>query len=232
MPAVAAIAGVVCVGPTAPHAASIPAGDVLRIATHHEPSSPAGVLAGIRFGAAEMDHTARLVGREVQVVVAAEDQDVNARIETSSAAVSIAVAGSRATAGGSPCRLHLRPTAAERRATLDGWRGATQAPAPRAQVVEWHPTLVKFGAAQLNERFTRATAAPMDADVWVGWLAVKALAEALLRNTNDDLCGTLRRQALDGHKGEPLRFDQASGRLRQPLYIATPTTVLAEVETP
>lgn len=203
----------------------------LRIAIVHEPSSPPGVLAGIRFGTAEVGHTARLVGRELRVVPPAADRDAQARIETSRDGVSIA-SSARGGTGRSSCRLHLRPSEQERRAALDGWRPSAATAPPGARVVEWHPTLVKFGAAQLNERFARATRSPMSADAWIGWLAVKALGDAMLRTTNADLCGTLRRRPLDGHKGQPLRFDDATGRLRQPLYIATETTVLAEVSAP
>jgi hypothetical protein len=207
---------------------SAEADQVLRIATHHEPSSPGGVLAGIRFGTAEVVHTARLVGREVEVAPQTEARPAPAHIHTSSDEVSIS--GRSGATGDASCRLQLRPTIAQREAALArGLAAASELP-PGARVVEWHPTLVRFGAAQLNERFTRATQQPMDADAWVGWLAVKALAEAMLRTSNGDLCATLRRQALDGHKGETLRFDAVSGRLRQPLYIATPATVHAEIE--
>jgi hypothetical protein len=225
---VAALAGAWAIGPAA---LAAPAGEILRIAVVEQPSSPAGVSAGIRFGAEEVAHTARLLGREVQVVPSADAGDADARIETSSNAVSIS-ASPHGDAGGAPCRLHLRPTGAERRAAFERWRDTAPSAPHDAALVEWHPTLVKYGAAQLNERFSRATAAPMDADAWAGWIAVKALGEAMLRATSSDLCGTLRRQALDGHKGQPLRFDEASGRLRQPLYIATPATVLDEVAAP
>jgi hypothetical protein len=227
----AAVTGLLWMPADGPPAVVLHDAGVVRFATLHEPSSPAAVIAGVRFGTDEVAHTARLIGREVQVVPSAEAGDEYARIETSLNVVSIVVE-SHGHAGGAPCRLHLRPTDEERRAALDRWRAAVPDAPADARVVEWHPALVKYGAAQLNERFTRATTGRMDAEAWLGWIAVKALGEAMLRTTNDDLCGTLRRQALDGHKGEPLRFDEASGRLRQPLYVATAATVLAEVTVP
>lgn len=228
---VAAVAGLAWTPAHGPQVRMTQDAGILRIAVVHAASSPAGVIAGVRFGTDEVAHTARLIGREVQVVPSAEAADADARIETSLHVVSIVVE-SRTDAGGAPCRLHLRPSDEERRAVLGRWRASVPDAPADARVVEWHPTLVKYGAGQLNQRFTRATQGRMDAETWTGWIAVKALGEAMLRTTNEDLCGRLRRQALDGHKGQPLRFDEATGRLRQPLYVATTDKVLDEVAAP
>jgi len=76
--------------------------------------------------------------------------------------------------------------------------------------VAWHPRLTKFGAGELNERFQRDTKHAMDDQAWLGWVAVKIVAEAMLRNRE---IGKIK---VDGHKGVPLYFrDQ---QLVQPLY--------------
>ena len=90
--------------------------------------------------------------------------------------------------------------------------GVTLPPAPnRAVPVAWHHSLKKYGAAQLNARFKTATARDMDEDAWFGWLAVKLIVEAALRNQ------PLAKILTDGHKGAPLHFE--TSRLEQPLYV-------------
>ncbi|MDQ3995817.1 MAG: hypothetical protein M3303_02230 [Gemmatimonadota bacterium] len=91
----------------------------------------------------------------------------------------------------------------------------------------WHHTLSRFGAAQLNERFRRRFALEMESTAWAGWMAMKILAEAALRGRSVgaiDLARYLARPdaRFDGHKGEPLSVDRASGELRQPLYVLQP----------
>jgi len=100
----------------------------------------------------------------------------------------------------------------------------------------WHPSLERYGAAQLNERFRRRTGRDMDAADWAGWFAIKVVAEAALRANSTD-AGALvvwllgPRARFDGHKGAPLYFD-ADRRLIQPRYRLTDsslTDVAAEV---
>jgi hypothetical protein len=79
--------------------------------------------------------------------------------------------------------------------------------------VAWHPRLTKFGAGELNERFARETKHEMDEQAWLGWVVVKIVAEAMLRNRE------IAKIKVDGHKGVPLYFD-AGGQLVQPLYDA------------
>jgi hypothetical protein len=85
---------------------------------------------------------------------------------------------------------------------------------------EWQPVLERFGAGELNERFRRKAGRSMTADAWCGWVAMKAIAEAALhaRSTAPgDVADALRVLRFDGHKGEPLYFDDRQ-RLVQPLY--------------
>jgi ABC-type branched-subunit amino acid transport system substrate-binding protein len=98
---------------------------------------------------------------------------------------------------------------------------AARRPAPgAARVVDWDPRLERFGAAQLNERYARRFGGGMDEAAWAAWFALKAVHEAGLRAGGED-AASLRRAllalAFDGHKGVPLRFDEA-GPLVQPRY--------------
>lgn len=82
-------------------------------------------------------------------------------------------------------------------------------PAQKGKVA-WHPRLTKFGAGELNERFLKETKHPMDEQAWLGWVAVKIVAESMFRGRE------ITRIRIDGHKGVPLYFQD--GRLVQPLY--------------
>ena len=90
--------------------------------------------------------------------------------------------------------------------------------------VLWHAALVRFGAAQLNDRFEREFASAPHSQDWAGWMGIKLLWEALLRTGNTEpsalaafLAGD--RAHFDGHKGEPLGFDADTHQLLQPLYL-------------
>ena len=103
----------------------------------------------------------------------------------------------------------------------------------RLHLDEWHPSLSRFGAGELNERFERyasrhggtrsgrdgAGPSAMDGDVWAGWFAVKVAAESALRGiqTQDQLTQP-DGPRYDGHKGVALLFDPA-GVLQQPVFI-------------
>ena len=86
----------------------------------------------------------------------------------------------------------------------------------------WHHRLERFGAAQLNDRFRAAGIAPDD-QAWLGWFAVKLSWEAAVRGRSP---AELR---YDGHKGMPLRFNDA-GVLLQPLYEVAGDQVVREVK--
>jgi len=93
-------------------------------------------------------------------------------------------------------------------------------PAPDLADAGPQAALERFGAAQLNDRYRAATGHPMSGDVWLGWFAMKVLAESALRSRSvaaADLVGYLARGSFDGHKGSPLTFDSRR-RLQQPLY--------------
>ncbi len=81
-----------------------------------------------------------------------------------------------------------------------------------ARIVAWHPSLRRFGAGELNERFAKPTGTAMDEDAWLGWVAVKLGFESMLRGR------ALGESRIDGHKGVMLRFDESCS-LQQPLYV-------------
>ena len=139
------------------------------------PREQVSLWRGIRFGAEEAKHTAKLLGRDFELV-------------TGPAATTIHGPVVIITANGKTFRISPREKAA------------------------WHPSLKKFGAGELNERFLRETKHPMDEAAWLGWVAVKIAAEAALRGQD---IGKIK---IDGHKGVPLKFD-AAGNLIQPLYV-------------
>jgi hypothetical protein len=105
-----------------------------------------------------------------------------------------------------------------------------------ANLVAWDPSLERFGAAQLNDRYRRRFNDEMDERAWAGWMSVKILVDAVLRLGNKDPCALERfllgaNASFDGHKGVPLSFDSDTRELVQPLFqprlSGEPVTVLA-----
>lgn len=87
----------------------------------------------------------------------------------------------------------------------------------------WSPDLVRFGAAQLNDRFRArfGADAAMRGPAWAGWFAAKIVVEATLRARAQDpaaLGDVLRLARFDGHQGAPLAF-APGGELLPPLHI-------------
>ena len=88
----------------------------------------------------------------------------------------------------------------------------------------WHPALDRFGADQLNQRFTRRFGRAMDDAAWAGWFAVKAVADGAMRSNAADAAALAAylasgRAEVDGQKGWPLSFRPWDHQLRQPLYL-------------
>jgi hypothetical protein len=138
------------------------------------PRQHASLWRGLEFGAREAKHTARLLGRDFQLVTTPSPVIIRGPVVTITAA------------------------------------GRTYRLSPASKKA-WLPSLQKFGAGELNERFLRETRHPMDEAAWLGWMAVKIAAEAALRNQD------IGKVKVDGHKGVALRFD-AKGQLVQALY--------------
>lgn len=174
-------------------------------------SGAAPALAeGVGFGLLEASRAMTLLGHRLELAP--------------SAALTIA-ADASIEAGGTS--FHLRPDDDVIDATIARAREAG-ASSSSASVVVWHHSLARYGASELNERFTKETGRRMTPLNWLGWIAVKIIAEASLRGGPDDAAGAMARARFDGHKGEALSFARDTRRLRQPLYVidASRDTVL------
>jgi ABC-type branched-subunit amino acid transport system substrate-binding protein len=90
--------------------------------------------------------------------------------------------------------------------------------------VLWAPTLERYGASQINDRFRAKYRMGMDGNAWAGWVAVKIAAESALRAGSAQpaaIRSYLESSAttFDAHKGWPLSFRASDHQLRQPLYV-------------
>ncbi len=202
--------------------------DVLRITVQKTAEGlwVAAAESGVRFGVSEAAHTAGLLGRHVEL---------DARATTDQSTVVIGANTISIAAGEDPaCQFRIDPSFERRQRAVAVWNAQSDGAAATAdaalEALAWHPQLSRFGADELNERFRRATGGRMTSPEWLGWVAVKALAEAFLRaEPGTALCGSLRSVRFDGHKGRPIRFDGAR-ELQQTLVIARDGKMLAEVD--
>jgi len=97
----------------------------------------------------------------------------------------------------------------------------------------WHWAWERNGAPQVNKRFRKQAKRHMSGYDWSGWLAVKVIAEALLRNEAKDFSSLVKyirgdEIALDGSKGYQLNFRKWNNQLRQPIFLTTPNWVVAQ----
>jgi len=214
------------------------------VLVQHQSAPRSDVEAGLRFGGAEAQHTLRLLGRELRLVPPSASHPVGqtagggigeAAIHTEGEAVWLLLTGAppaHPNVKADVCRFDISVPPKRRAAVRAAWltRAAVQGD-DHVRVVEWHPALRKSGAAQLNERYTRATGVPMTAGAWLAWAAVKVVAEASIRKAVDEsTCDAVTKLELDGHKGHPLRFDAETRELRQPLYVVRGDDLLAEID--
>jgi len=184
----------------------------LRVASIVEPGQRS-LATGVAFGAAEAERSATLFGWRVE----------HAPWSSKSDGVDALVSGSRAPAGMTMpvlCTV-CGPERASNVLSLAACASSEER-AENRRVVVWHPSLERFGAEQLNARFTAFARMPMDGDAWMGWFALKVIVETTLRVGSTDadrMLAYMRRPTtgFDGHKGMPLRFDER-GQLVQPLY--------------
>jgi hypothetical protein len=114
--------------------------------------------------------------------------------------------------------FHLLPLLA----AMDGAQHPKPESSNRASLVAWSSSLERFGAAQLNERYRKRFRLEMDEYAWAGWMSIKILLDAVLKEGTADRC-TLEKFLItgarfDGHKGVPLFFDPQSRELVQPLF--------------
>ena len=101
----------------------------------------------------------------------------------------------------------------------DGTKVAAADGCEHGRLQAWHPTLVRYGAGELNERFERHTGRQMSSGAWAAWAAIKIAMEAALRADSPapGIAAALRRLTFDAHKGRALSFDETQ-RLVQPMY--------------
>jgi ABC-type branched-subunit amino acid transport system substrate-binding protein len=132
--------------------------------------------------------------------------------------------------------FHVASGPRDRRATLERWKAREAAAAAgEVEIADWHPSLQRFGAEQLNQRYLERFGSPMEPLAWTSWAAVKAAAEAALRGAGvseqapADLSRRLATLGFDGHKGARLRFRPDDHHLQQPLYVVAGGRVLAEI---
>ncbi|HEU0052517.1 MAG TPA: ABC transporter substrate-binding protein [Longimicrobium sp.] len=229
-------------------AAAAQAVDTLRIglvvpAALDTASDAARAVDGVRFGVEEADRSARLFGRavvlvedgdaeplvedgRVQAIVGGVDGEGCERaMETASrrGVVFVNVGCADDTLRGAGCARDAFHVAASERMMAD----ARKAAGAEGEVLLWHPSLSRFGAEQLMDRYRARFGRAMTSPAWAGWFAAKALSEASLRARSTDparLIAYLERDdtRIDGHKGRPLSFRAWDHQLRQPLYLAAP----------
>jgi hypothetical protein len=182
------------------------------------------VEEGVKFGISEARRTARLLDREVTLHPMREQSgEPDFTVSAGPERVTVRPRGTP------PCIFDIRVRRERRAAAFARWTsgeacsGCPDAPrrSSAVRILEWHPTLDRFGASELNERFRRSTGSSMTAPAWLGWVAVKASVETALRSGVSLDCDTLARARFDGHKGRPLTFDRLTRELVQPLYIVS-----------
>lgn len=216
--------------------------------------SPQAVVRGVQLGVEEAARTGELMGRGIvlamsDVVESAGAADRTAAViggydEPSARALARAAeeigcvfinVGCRANAlRGEGCARNMFHVEASDRMYADALAARGDDAARATEAVLWHPSLERFGAAQLNDRFRARFGAQMDGAAWAGWMAVKVLWEASLRARTAEGAGIrayLEREStqFDGHKGWPLSFRPWDHQLRQPLYLVADARVAGEV---
>lgn len=180
---------------------------------------------GARLGAEEAGRTAELLGARFELVAGGTDVQVLVGEAPPAEEPGVPFFVTRSM-DGPPRRnvFHVASSPEERRKAL-----ARFGPAPEgARVVDWHPSLSRFGAEQLNQRFETRFGSRMDEAAWASWMAVMIAAELVLRSPDPgNLSSRLERLRFDGHKGARLWF--WGRRLVQPLYVVAGDQVLGEV---
>jgi len=179
---------------------------------------------GISLGLADVAKAAAIIGATLDVQHVHGDQPASPPVGAPAVEVVASQVDPGEDAAEAALRIHTAPLRDWR---PDAWSVASrhaddaeQPVVPQAKgASDWHPRLVRDGAGQLNERFTRHAGVPMDSAAWRGWMAVRVAFDAALRMLagEDDLLA----QSFDGHKGQPLRFSE-DGHLQQPTYRTGP----------
>jgi hypothetical protein len=166
---------------------------------------------GVTLAVEEARRAAELLGSGFELV--SPDRGASAAVGpgTDASAIPYLVAAPPSGAPSRPRIFHVASSPKRRSGALAQGKGA--------RVVDWHPDLHRFGAEQLNQRFTARFGVPMGEEDWHAWMAVKIAAELALRNPEGDPAAALPGLSFDGHKGVPLYFDAEDHHLVQPVYL-------------
>ncbi len=91
----------------------------------------------------------------------------------------------------------------------------------------WFWGFAQWGATQLNGRFIRQTGRKMESTDWAGWMAMKMIAEAVVRGGSDTVQAVKaylynEETIFDGYKGPSLSIRPWNQQLRQSIMLTTP----------
>lgn len=244
----AAIVAIAAVAPPAARRRAWFAPAPLRIGVAEFARDPSAIARtrGLQLGLEEARHAAALFGGTIEltpvttaalpthrlsaVVGGGTTDDCASLSEAASAArvLHLNVGCSSDDLRGAGCRpetFHVAPSDAMLRDAV------AQADHPAdAWATAWDPSLVRYGADTLNQRFRARFRQSMTAEAWTAWVAIKMLWEASLRTRATDgaaIGAYLRAEStqFDGHKGRPLSFRSWDQQLRQPVYVVAPSPV-------
>jgi ABC-type branched-subunit amino acid transport system substrate-binding protein len=91
----------------------------------------------------------------------------------------------------------------------------------------WHSGNFRYGATQLNDRFSDRFGRPMGPQAWANWTAVKLLGDLLVgepATPGADLPARIEEEvAFDGYKGPPLSFRPWNHQMEQPMDVLHPS---------
>jgi hypothetical protein len=188
-------------------------------------------LDGALLGLEEARHAAALFGGDVQLTTISEpagagysaiigdgDTERCARLARITLVMNVSCTNDDLRgAQCAPTLFHVAPSDAMLKDAVKGAGGDATA---------WDPSLARFGADTLNQRFRARFGRAMTASAWTSWMAVKILWEASLRAKSAESAAMARYLSLettqfDGHKGRPMSFRAWDRQLRQPLYVRT-----------
>jgi len=184
-------------------------------------------MRGTLFGIEEAQRTAAMFGWDLVVVRSPDSLNTSAAIQELTRGGPTALIGDLRevrvvpnASGSSPLVFDIGRSAEPR--SDDGADVRFHLLPPPDSVLAWHPSLVRYGAGQLNERYRRRFGVEMDEPAWAAWIAVKILVDAVLKTGSSDPRALelflLDGASFDGHKGVPLFFDPRKRELVQPLF--------------
>ncbi len=154
-----------------------------------EEAARAAELLGLRLELRVGETAAALIDQGVLALIGGLETSARAALSHLAEARGVPLLTTRAPGESSedePLRAHVFHVASgprDRRAALERWKAReSTAAAGEVEIADWHPSLARFGAEQLNQRYReRFGAAGMEPLAWTSWMAVKAAAEAALR---------------------------------------------------